>query len=151
VLLTLAYILTGGVLGALSLAFVKWFLHRPQKVEMPLEMIHQLNRFSDEFQRVAKNLQGLSNHFEMHSLKELKIKNLALLRSLRQVNRVLHKLNKYLERLGQPLPTDKVCPDTGEFTDSREATKFGSMGRISQSEIQSVDWDELLRRLGDHD
>ena len=148
-LLHLACGLTGVVLGALTLAFVKWFVHRPRKVEMPLEMIHQLNRFADEFQQVAGNLQSLSSHFEMHSLNDMKTKNLAILRSLRQVNNLLHKLNKYLEQLEEATPTEPVGNAVSDFSNRDEADKFGAMGRISQSEIQAVDWDELLRRLGD--
>ena len=52
-LLHLACGLTGVVLGALTLAFVKWFVHRPRKVEMPLDRTLMLLTLAPTFIRTT--------------------------------------------------------------------------------------------------
>jgi len=95
---TLLYWIIGIVLTvAVVASFVRWFFIRPRRVRFPPGTIEELNRFAREFRTASKHMDELSKKLELRSLWEWQRKNEEILKTLRQMNRLLLELNEFFE------------------------------------------------------
>jgi hypothetical protein len=155
------------ILVAMGVAFYHWFLSRPKKLEIPRSLIEQMNSFAEQLGQVAENMKELSDQFKDNSVKEWQLQNRRILRSLKQVNRVLQEMNRIFEkqkskreRLGSLRPKGGASAVAAEpenaaegssedVADAEENPPLSNAPAITEEEIRSTNWEELIRKLHD--
>lgn len=107
------YVVIGVLAAAVLVSFIRWFFIRPRRMRLPEGSIEELNRFAEEFRRAADYMTELSKTLELGSLLQWQRKNEEILKTLRQMNKLLQELNEFFEfeasRL-TPSETDQETP-----------------------------------------
>lgn len=96
---------------AVLVSFIRWFFIRPRRMKLPEGSIEELTRFAKEFRRAADYMSELSKTLELRSLLEWQHKNEQILRTLRQMNKMLQELNEFFEFEASQLTTEEVEDD----------------------------------------
>ncbi len=123
------YIIIGILAAAVLVSFVRWFFIRPRRMKLPEGSIEELTRFAAEFRRAADYMSELSKTLELRSLLEWQRKNEEILKTLRQMNKLLVELNEFFE-----IEATQLTPDEGD-EDTAVASGMGS-ALSSPSETQ---------------
>ncbi|GEM_PF-3233310 len=152
-------IATGLILGFAVINTARWLLSRRRRVRLPEEFLLEMGLFARRFERSADQMRRLSKLMENPARLAWKARNAEILRTLRQMNRLLQRLNDFFEEKIQdyedPSTVGQRGPEPGQtvedFSHPEEKEKFSQMRRISRSEIATTDWDALLDRLADSD
>jgi len=152
-------IAAGVILGLAVINTIRWGLSRRRRVHLPEEFLVEMSRFAQRFQRSADQMSRLSKLMENPTRLAWKVRNAEILKTLRQMNRLLQRLNDFFEDRIQDYethPTSDASAERsagasapgGDFEDHPdEETTFRQMKRITRSEIAHTDWDALLERL----
>ena len=106
------YIIIGILAAAVLVSFVRWFFIRPRRMKLPEGSIEELTRFAAEFRRAADYMSELSKTLELRSLLEWQRKNEEILKTLRQMNKLLVELNEFFEIEATQLTPDDTDEDT---------------------------------------
>ena len=106
------YIIIGILAAAVLVSFVRWFFIRPRRMKLPEGSIEELTRFAAEFRRAADYMSELSKTLELRSLLEWQRKNEEILKTLRQMNKLLVELNEFFEIEAAQLTPDDTDEDT---------------------------------------
>lgn len=112
------YIIIGILAAAVLVSFVRWFFIRPRRMKLPEGSIEELTRFAAEFRRAADYMSELSKTLELRSLLEWQRKNEEILKTLRQMNKLLVELNEFFE-----IEAAQLTPDD---TDEEAAVPSGA-------------------------
>ena len=144
----------GLILGFAVINAARWLLGRRRRVRLPEEFLVEISLFARRFERSAEQMRRLSTLMENPERIAWKVRNAEILRSLRQMNRLLQRLNDFFEVKVQeyehPLSVERELPSNiDDFSRPEEKEKFRRMSSISRNEIASADWDELLNKLID--
>ena len=91
------YVVIGVLAAAVLVSFIRWFFIRPRRMRLPEGSIEELNRFAEEFRRAADYMTELSKTLELGSLLQWQRKNEEILKTLRQMNKLLQELNEFFE------------------------------------------------------
>jgi len=105
------YIILGILAAAVVVSFVRWFFIRPRRMKLPEGSIEELTRFAQEFRRAADYMNELSRTLELGSLLQWQRKNEEILKTLRQMNKLLQELNEFFE-----FEATHLTPDDGDET-----------------------------------
>jgi hypothetical protein len=128
------YWIIGAVLAvAVAASFVRWFFIRPRRVKLPQGTIEELNRFAREFGVASKHMDELSKKLELRSLWEWQRKNEEILKTLRQMNRLLLELNEFFEYEASQLNGEHDYDDSVAFTASRAGGEVSEAGSSDTS------------------
>jgi hypothetical protein len=150
------YLILGGAAFVALVVFLPWFFMRPKTAKLPRELIDQLNRYEEEFQRFNANVVVLDKLLRGEARHQWQSHNSEIVRTLRKINRLLQKLNDFYEaltltqyrlQLRQKLERMGHGRAAGEFLTAEEKARFRKLGKFSDKEINNVNWDEILRRL----
>ncbi len=106
------YIIIGILAAAVLVSFVRWFFIRPRRMKLPEGSIEELTRFAAEFRRAADYMSELSKTLELRSLLEWQRKNEEILKTLRQMNKLLVELNEFFEIEATQLTPDDTDEET---------------------------------------
>ena len=146
-------IAAGLILGFAVINATRWLLSRRQRVRLPESFLVEMSRFARRFKRSADQMCRLSKLMEHPTRLAWKARNAEILRTLRQMNKLLQQLNDFFELKIQDYesPRAQASPDAStavdDFSHPEEKSKFSHMDRITEKEIASTDWDHLLDRL----
>jgi len=91
------YIIIGILAAAVVVSFIRWFFIRPRRMKLPEGSLEELTRFAQEFRRAADYMSELSKTLELSSLLQWQRKNEQILKTLRQMNKLLQELNEFFE------------------------------------------------------
>jgi len=150
------YIVFGIVALVAGAAFTRWFFMRPKTARLPQDLIDQVNRYEEEFQRFNANVVELHNLLKGQARQQWQSRNSEILRTLRKINRLLQRLNDFYEELTlshyraglrKKLSEMGVDGSISAFMSSDEKERIMKLGKLSEEEIKNADWDELLKRL----
>ena len=151
-------IAAGLILGFAVINTIRWVVSHRRRVRLPEEFLLEMSRFARRFERSADQMRRLSKLMENPTRLSWKARNAEILRTLRQMNRLLQRLNDFFE---EKLQDYEVSPrvqaqESGEpaqgvndFSRPEEKEKFSRMRRLTEGEIAATDWDALLNKLSD--
>ena len=148
-----AYLWVATIAGAVGLAaltiwFLRWFFRKPRRVDMPSELIEAISEFAEQFQKAADSMAAVSHHLALEARMTWQRKNSQILRNLRQVNRLLQRLNTYFDEERRRLECQNKGDDAGEplgdFLNASEAERFKRMKEIQPEDRKGLDWDEII-------
>jgi hypothetical protein len=150
----------GLILGLAVINTFRWILSRRRRVRLPEEFLLEMSRFAHRFERSAEQMQRLSKLMENPTRLSWKARNTEILKTLRQMNRLLQQLNDFFEEKIQDYETPLHVPPAApteppktvdDFSRPEEKEKFSRMKRLTESEIASTNWDALLNKLTEPD
>jgi hypothetical protein len=151
-------IAAGLILGFAVINTIHWVMSRRRHVRLPEEFLLEMSRFARRFERSAEQMHRLSELMENPARLSWKARNAEILRTLRQMNRLLQHLNDFFEEKIQDYevpparrsetPVQSPQP-VGDFSHPEEEEKFKRMSRLTDREIAAADWDSLLDKLAD--
>jgi len=139
------YVVISILVVAMLVSFIRWFFIRPRRMKLSEGSIEELTRFADEFRRAADYMSEFSKTLELRSLLEWQRKNEEILKTLRQMNKLLQELNEFFE-----FEATQLAPAEGSGEPTSAVRRSGSRSDgkpISQEEIQHTDWSQLITRL----
>ena len=148
-------IAAGLILGFAVINATRWLLSRRQRIRLPEPFLVEMSRFARRFKRSADQMARLSKLMENPTRVAWKARNAEILRTLRQMNKLLQQLNDFFELKIQDYesPHAEASSDAAasveDFIHPEEKSKFSQMERITEKDIASTDWDHLLERLQD--
>ena len=146
-------IAAGLILGFAVINTARWLLTRRQRVRLPEAFIVEMSQFAQRFKRSAEQMGRLSKLMEHPTRLAWKTRNAEILRTLRQMNKLLQQLNDFFELKIQDYETPPAeasldaSAAVDDFSYPEEKSKFSRMERITEKEIASTNWDHLLDRL----
>lgn len=142
-------IAVGIIVGLAAINTVHWLHRRRRRFRLPEEMLVEMSRFAERFQRAAEQMTALSHLMEDRTRQRWKSKNVEILKVLRQMNQLLEHFNDFFEEKIQNYerrPGEGPLPPN-DFVGPEEERRFRSMKEITSEEIARADWDALLKRL----
>lgn len=151
-------IAAGLILGLGVVNTFRWVVTRRRRVRLPEEFLLEMNRFVRRFERSAEQMRRLSKLMEHPTRLSWKTRNAEIVRTLREMNRLLQHLNDFFEEKIQDYetPTEaqgevpaRVTSPVDDFSRPEEKDKFRQMRRITKSDITATDWDALLKKLNE--